>query len=90
MTREREDDMTSLDWTGTDGPDFVTRPAHRAWLLDQARGLFDFFQFTAPNPAGGFFPLDTRGRPLRGKNCHRVVPQRSTRRPPADCSTVDP
>ena len=64
MTREREDDMTSLDWTGTDGPDFVTRPAHRAWLLDQARGLFDFFQFTAPNPAGGFFPLDTRGRPL--------------------------
>ena len=45
-------------------PDFVLRPMHRAWLLDQARGLFGFFQPAAINPAGGFYALDDRGQPL--------------------------
>jgi sulfoquinovose isomerase len=38
-------------------PDMTQRPAHRMWLLDQARALFEFFQFTSINPKGGFFPL---------------------------------
>jgi sulfoquinovose isomerase len=42
---------------------FVDRPLHRAWLLDQARGLFSFFQRGAVNPRGGFFQLDDQGRP---------------------------
>jgi mannose/cellobiose epimerase-like protein (N-acyl-D-glucosamine 2-epimerase family) len=45
-------------------PDFVLRPMHRAWLLEQARGLFGFFQPAAINPAGGFYALDDRGQPL--------------------------
>lgn len=51
--------------SGTEGPDWVERPAHRLWLLDQARGLFDFFR-PALDPAGGFHPLDLRGQPLGG------------------------
>ncbi|MFO0513728.1 MAG: AGE family epimerase/isomerase, partial [Rhodobacterales bacterium] len=51
-------------WAATGGPDFLRRPAHRLWLMDQARGLFDFFQRAAVNPRGGFFSLDDRGRPL--------------------------
>ncbi len=51
-------------WSTTGGPDFLHRPAHRAWLTDQARGLFGVFQRAAVNPAGGFFSLDDRGQPL--------------------------
>jgi sulfoquinovose isomerase len=50
-------------WSTSGGPDFVDRPAHRAWLLDQARGLFGFFGRATLNPAGGFFGLDDSGRP---------------------------
>ncbi len=59
--------MTSsnlTDWAGSTGPDFVKRPAHRGWLLDQARDLFAFFQTAIVNPKGGFFGLDATGRPL--------------------------
>jgi mannose/cellobiose epimerase-like protein (N-acyl-D-glucosamine 2-epimerase family) len=52
-------------WVGTSGPDFTQRPAHRLWLLDQARGLFDFF-LPSLNPTGGFYPLDTAGRAVQG------------------------
>ena len=45
-------------------PDTIQRPAHRLWLLDQARHLFDFFQFAAINPKGGFFPLGNNSHPL--------------------------
>ncbi len=45
-------------------PDFVLRPMHRTWLLEQARGLFSFFQPAAINPAGGFYALGDRGQPL--------------------------
>lgn len=48
----------------TEGPAFVARPLHRAWLLDQARRLFALFQTAALNPAGGFFALDDAGRPI--------------------------
>lgn len=54
-----------MGWSGTEGPDWVERPAHRLWLLDQARGLFDLFR-PALDPAGGFHPLDLRGQPLGG------------------------
>jgi mannose/cellobiose epimerase-like protein (N-acyl-D-glucosamine 2-epimerase family) len=45
-------------------PDLVLRPMHRAWLMDQARELFAFFQPAAINPAGGFYALDDHGQPL--------------------------
>ena len=51
-------------WAAATDPDFAARPVHRVWLLDQARSLFDFFQHSALNPSGGFFPLDNYGAPL--------------------------
>lgn len=36
---------------------------HRAWLLNEAQALFEFFQFRSVNPKGGFFPLDDDGMP---------------------------
>ncbi|MBZ9935213.1 AGE family epimerase/isomerase [Mesorhizobium sp. BR1-1-16] len=50
-------------WTGTTGPRFVDRAAHRHWLLGQASSLFDFFQFASFNPKGGFFTLTDEGLP---------------------------
>ncbi len=38
-------------------------PSHRAWLLKQAEGLFDFFDRRIINPLGGFYDLDDEGRP---------------------------
>ncbi len=38
-------------------------PSHRSWLMRQAGALFDFYQFRAINPAGGFFELDGVGQP---------------------------
>ncbi|PZQ96706.1 MAG: mannose-6-phosphate isomerase [Cereibacter sphaeroides] len=51
------------DWI-TAGTPFTERQTHRLWLLDQARGLFDFFGPATVNPKGGFFSLDDAGRPL--------------------------
>ena len=45
--------ITDLPVAGT--PRFTTLAAHRLWLVDNARALFDFFQVPAFNPAGGFF-----------------------------------
>ncbi|MBE2276597.1 MAG: AGE family epimerase/isomerase [Rhodobacteraceae bacterium] len=50
-------------WIGTGGIDLTERPVHRDWLMAQAAGLITFFG-AALNPAGGFFALDTSGRPL--------------------------
>ena len=61
------------DWAATGGPDFLRRPAHRAWLLDQARGLFGFFQGAAVNPRGGFFGLDDHGAPLAAPDAGGTV-----------------
>lgn len=33
-------------------------PSHRAWLLQQADGLFAFFERRIVNPLGGFYDLD--------------------------------
>ena len=38
-------------------------PSHRAWLLQQADGLFAFFERRIVNPLGGFYDLDDEGRP---------------------------
>jgi mannose/cellobiose epimerase-like protein (N-acyl-D-glucosamine 2-epimerase family) len=49
------------------------RPYHRRWLLEQADGLFEFFQYRAMNPKGGFFDLDDEGRPLPNANPVRGI-----------------
>ena len=59
---------TSADWAASDGPAFTVRPVHRAWLLDQARDLFGFFQRAALNPGGGFHALDAKGHPIPSPN----------------------
>jgi mannose/cellobiose epimerase-like protein (N-acyl-D-glucosamine 2-epimerase family) len=45
-------------------PKWTTLPYHRGWLLDQANGLFDFFERESIDPAGGFHDLDDTGRPI--------------------------
>ncbi|MBL8575714.1 MAG: AGE family epimerase/isomerase [Mesorhizobium sp.] len=67
--------QNELGWVGGDRPRFVERPAHRRWLLGQAMGLLDFFQFTAFNPTGGFFTLDNAGRPFPPEGGSGVVRQ---------------
>ena len=37
---------------------------HRNWLQEQASRLFDFYQYASVNPKGGFFDLDTEGKPF--------------------------
>lgn len=66
---------TELNWADKGGDDFLKRPVHRVWLMDQARRLFDFFQHAALNPAGGFFPLDDLGQPLPAPGPGGVVRQ---------------
>ena len=55
---------TVQSWVETGGSNFVKRPEHRQWLLSQAGSLFDFFQPSIINPAGGFYNLDKIGQPL--------------------------
>jgi N-acyl-D-glucosamine 2-epimerase len=52
---------------------WTDRPYHRRWLLEQANGLFDFFQFSSVNPNGGFYDLDRSGRPLQPDNPVRGI-----------------
>ena len=49
------------------------RPYHRRWLLQQADGLFDFFQTAAINPKGGFYDLSRDGKPLSTDNPARGI-----------------
>ena len=44
--------------------EFLQRPVHRMWLLDQARALHDFFLPASINPNGGFHALDRFGGPI--------------------------
>jgi mannose/cellobiose epimerase-like protein (N-acyl-D-glucosamine 2-epimerase family) len=60
-----EQEQTSTHWAAL--------PYHRKWLVDQASALFDFFQYRAVNPKGGFFDLDDEGRPLGGSNPTRGI-----------------
>ncbi|HZH50852.1 MAG TPA: AGE family epimerase/isomerase [Microvirga sp.] len=55
------------------GPSWRTRPFHRNWLTEQANDLFDFFQNRIINPAGGFFDLDTAGKPIDDGNPVRQI-----------------
>lgn len=50
-----------------------TRAYHRRWLLDQASALFDFFQYRAVNPNGGFYDMDDAGKPLDAANPVRGI-----------------
>lgn len=50
-----------------------TLPLHRQWLLKQAEGLYDFFQYRAINPKGGFFDLNASGAPLQPENPVRGI-----------------
>ena len=50
-----------------------TLPLHRQWLLKQADGLYDFFQYRAVNPKGGFFDLNASGAPLQPENPVRGI-----------------
>ena len=56
-------------------PKWTTLPHHRRWLLDQADGLFDFFERQSINPAGGFFDLDEEGCPI-ARNAAGSAPAR--------------
>jgi sulfoquinovose isomerase len=49
------------------------RPYHRRWLLEQADGLFGFFQKRAFNPKGGFFDLTPAGEPAVPNNPVRGI-----------------
>ena len=64
-----ESTINDLPAAGT--PRFTTLTAHRLWLIDNARALFDFFQRPSFNPAGGFFSLDENARPLSPKPGHK-------------------
>lgn len=45
------------------GRAWADNPLHREWLRAQVDRLLDFFWPAAIDPAGGFRPLDTAGRP---------------------------
>ena len=68
--------------TGTDatakvesglGSRWTTRPVHRRWLENRAEALWDQFQFTSIDPAGGFFDLDSAGQPRRDTSVRELV-----------------
>lgn len=52
---------------------WAERPYHRHWLMNQAEGLMDFFQYRAINPKGGFYDLDPKGAPLSTNNPVRGI-----------------
>ncbi len=50
--------------TTSSGKRWTERPVHRAWLMEQANRLYDFFQQSFLDPSGGFYDLDVTGKPL--------------------------
>ncbi len=48
----------------TAAPKWTALTSHRLWLLQQAGGLFSFFERASINPLGGFHELDDKGRPM--------------------------
>jgi len=56
--------LVQPNWSETGGARFVTRGAHRDWLMAQAVAMLDLFQNAMVNPNGGFFGLDNAGHPL--------------------------
>jgi sulfoquinovose isomerase len=55
------------------GTRWTTRPVHRRWLESRAEALWDQFQFTSIDPAGGFFDLDQSGQPRRDTPLRELV-----------------
>ncbi|AWM86357.1 AGE family epimerase/isomerase [Microvirga sp. 17 mud 1-3] len=55
---------SSLPVLPPDGSPWRARRTHREWLAGQAADLLGFFQHSAINPKGGFFDLDTTGKPI--------------------------
>jgi len=43
---------------------WADQTSHRLWLIEQANAVFDFYQYGAVNPDGGFYDLDEVGAPL--------------------------
>jgi sulfoquinovose isomerase len=62
-----------MNTVGQLAPLWAERPYHRHWLLSQAEGLMDFFQYRAINPKGGFYDLDRKGAPLSTDNPVRGI-----------------
>jgi sulfoquinovose isomerase len=56
------------------GPRWTSLPYHRAWLLEQAGGLLDFFEPHSIDPDGGFFVLDDRGQPIERDSAGNAPP----------------
>jgi mannose/cellobiose epimerase-like protein (N-acyl-D-glucosamine 2-epimerase family) len=54
-------------------PSWLTLPTHRDWLMSQANGLFDYFQWRSINPKGGFFEFDPSGNPINPENPVRGI-----------------
>jgi len=62
--------------SGIAGLRWTTLPYHRRWLMDQANGLFDFFEPHSIDPDGGFYVLDDRGEPiLKGSDGGHAPPR---------------
>jgi sulfoquinovose isomerase len=72
MTPSESRDATATPETGL-GTRWTTRPAHRRWLESRAEALWDQFQFTSIDPAGGFFDLDSAGQPRRDTPLRELV-----------------
>ena len=52
------------DGHGTGGDaSWLSSAGHQAWLFDQAQRLLTFYQYACVDPAGGFFELDSAGKP---------------------------
>lgn len=49
---------------------------HQHWLLDQTHRLIGFYQYACVDPRGGFFELDSEGRPQQNATRHLVVTSR--------------
>jgi mannose/cellobiose epimerase-like protein (N-acyl-D-glucosamine 2-epimerase family) len=56
---------------------WIDLASHRLWLLAEAGRILDFFARHARDPAGGFFELDTGGRPLPATTFPGGVPTRA-------------
>jgi mannose/cellobiose epimerase-like protein (N-acyl-D-glucosamine 2-epimerase family) len=65
--------MSAVTTTSTLAENWTGRPYHRKWLLNQANGLFGFFQYGSINPKGGFFDLSRDGKPLNSDNPVRGI-----------------
>ena len=57
----------------SNGMNWRSNRFHRQWLFEQATSLFDFFQHSIINPAGGFFDLDDAGQPIETANPVRQI-----------------